>query len=354
MKRQAKGLVLAVKNKQALVLTPEGEFLQVPAEGREVGEELIFSPTRRGWLYPALALVASLLVVLGGSLYYWCCPAPAAYLSLDINPSLELGISREGKVVSSHPYDKEAEQLLATVKLKDLPLEQALDLLLARAESAGYLGGNGEGVVLIAVLQSRPVLAPQEIASWAEAALAKDRKQVKLMILELPLSFQTESSQKGLSPGRYALLHGMASLPEGKISVAEARQLKLEQLEQKCGASLETLLQREGAQVLVKEVGKDKNLEVEKKGMERRESPPDKIRPAKPQESNERQKEKKEHGGRKTSSDDPALRHRPLQTFPGDNGDPDSGQPAGLFPGNKRHSQGTRSDGQEIRVNPCP
>ncbi|WP_245527954.1 anti-sigma factor domain-containing protein [Ammonifex degensii] len=306
---------------RAIVLTPEGEFLEVSSSGKGVGEETIFR--RPGWkrrLYAALALAATFLLVASFSLYYWCFPAPAAYVSLDLNPSLELGVNREGKVVALHPYDDEGHKLLADANIKGLPLKQALGVLFDRACSFGFLSSNSEGVVLVAVVQAEPVLAPQGVASWVEEELARDQVEAKVVVLNLPPAFGKEARRANLSPGRYALFKGVASQKGKGPSMAEIRHMKLGQLEEQYGMGVEELLRGEGREVVVRKMRQEKGSGRAKK----------EEAGIKGEEDSHPLKGKNEFKRRKTSLDDTATRHHPFEALPNSDGGHNSGQPSHL------------------------
>ncbi len=75
-----------------------------------------------------LAVSLACLLVFAGSgfggyqLYY----AEAATISIDVNPSIELGINRWGRVVEEVPYGRDGEMVLRQVSLRHLEYEEAL------------------------------------------------------------------------------------------------------------------------------------------------------------------------------------------------------------------------------------
>ena len=62
------------------------------------------------------------LAVLGG-IYF----TPTSVISIDVNPSLELGINRFDRVISVSGYQEEGEALAASLNLLHLPYSQAVD-----------------------------------------------------------------------------------------------------------------------------------------------------------------------------------------------------------------------------------
>ena len=90
-----------------------------------------------------MKLIVSLacLLVFAGSgfggyqLYY----AEAATISIDVNPSIELGINRWGRVIEEVPYGRDGETVLREVSLRHLEYEEALERLIGSEAMQDYL-----------------------------------------------------------------------------------------------------------------------------------------------------------------------------------------------------------------------
>lgn len=88
----------------------------------------------------AFAFVCLLLLLgTGGYSFYG---RPVSYVSIDINPSIELGINRLGRVVSVNAYNEDGQQILAQIKLKNLPYPRAVRKLLDYETAENYITEN--------------------------------------------------------------------------------------------------------------------------------------------------------------------------------------------------------------------
>ena len=81
---------------------------------RDYLQKRVYSKKRIGGIPVRAAVAAAACLVLvalasGGSYVFF---TPTAYISIDINPSLELGINRFDRIVSVEGYNAEAEELL--------------------------------------------------------------------------------------------------------------------------------------------------------------------------------------------------------------------------------------------------
>lgn len=86
----------------------------------------------------AAALAACLIALLfiGGS---WVFMTPTAFISIDINPSLELGINRFNRIVSIRGYNEDGEELAGSLDIRFMDYDAALVSLLDSQELESYL-----------------------------------------------------------------------------------------------------------------------------------------------------------------------------------------------------------------------
>lgn len=85
----------------------------------------------------AIALAACLaFAAVGVGGYAWA-QAPCAYVAIDVNPSIELGINRLGNVASVRAYNEDGERLLQALDLDGLAYADAMAALEERLR--GYL-----------------------------------------------------------------------------------------------------------------------------------------------------------------------------------------------------------------------
>lgn len=96
-----------------------------------------------------LAEVAACLAVLllGGS---YLVLSPTAFISIDVNPSLELGINRFDRVVSVEGYNPEGKAIADSLDIRFLPYQDALEQILADPELGAYLAQDEEMNVTVA------------------------------------------------------------------------------------------------------------------------------------------------------------------------------------------------------------
>lgn len=91
----------------------------------------------------AMATAALLLGIIGWG-GYSVYAMPTSYISIDVNPSLELSLNRFDLVVDVRAYNEDGEAVLAGMKLKGKPYADAVDALLSDAGFQTYLGADAQ------------------------------------------------------------------------------------------------------------------------------------------------------------------------------------------------------------------
>lgn len=209
---KARGIVMDVQKNTVIVLTPDGRFCRLARHGQvAVGQEYAGKAPARPWIGAAAAVFMLLFL---STVYPITGQRAVAYVSVDINPSLELGVTSGLNVVSVEAVNAEAEDILTGLRLRGLPLETALHAILSAAEEKGYVAadvpsvvlagapgedGDGDMEALQAALENAMVRYTGEINPSVAAAVITVTKETR-----------HEARELGLSTGKYAVFQGAA------------------------------------------------------------------------------------------------------------------------------------------------
>lgn len=91
---------------------------------------------------PKLAAAFVCLLLILGTGGYAVYQKPVSYISIDVNPSIELSINRFGRVVSVSAYNKEGQMILNELPLKHCSYIQAIDRLLDYESTNRFITEN--------------------------------------------------------------------------------------------------------------------------------------------------------------------------------------------------------------------
>ncbi len=148
-----RALVLERRGRHAIVLLPGGELRRIRAPHALAGEEILLpsQPARvpmRRFAYAAAGL-AGVLAILPATLPLAQAKV-VAYATVDINPSVEFGLSAGGTVLTATGLDKDGHRVLATARVRGEALSVAVDTLLRTASAQGFIAKGRPAAVIVA------------------------------------------------------------------------------------------------------------------------------------------------------------------------------------------------------------
>lgn len=202
-----KGIVLEKDGHRCVLLTPDGQFRRValpPNREIELGQEVTLS-TQPVWLWQAILVAASLLVMVG-AWQWWggMVPRAVAYVSLDVNPSLELGLDRRNIIVVATGLNKQGDDLLADCPVNTMTMEDGINRIISATVAAGYLSRERNLVVsTVTVTGSGGNVSEELVTRVIEGSLARSMVQAEVLVQDVGVELREAARQQGLSPGRY-------------------------------------------------------------------------------------------------------------------------------------------------------
>jgi hypothetical protein len=223
-----KGIVMGKNERTLIVMTGEGQFREIARKKRScrVGEEIAFSPSEtvnrdRLTLWSVLtSLVTAILICVGlfggyshlGDPAVWFAGRNAvAYVSLDINPSVEIGIDKMEQVKTLSSLNDEGAALIQGVEYKGKTLSELVVTLLSRAEGEYLSSGKGDIVIgATTVKESRLVdtRLTDELTSTVQAYVEKnhsnDAENFQVAAIAASPELREAAKKTNLSTGKYA------------------------------------------------------------------------------------------------------------------------------------------------------
>ncbi len=147
---------------------------------------------RFAWRYIAAAVCLCFFACAGG---YFVYSRPVSYISIDVNPSIELGINCFGRVVSASAYNEDGEEILKQVSLKNVSYMRAIDSLLENERNGGFL--TKDSLLVFTVVADKPEAFMDEIN--ADDVI----KEYNTMTYESDSVCMQEAHQYEMSFGKY-------------------------------------------------------------------------------------------------------------------------------------------------------
>ncbi|MGG3563443.1 anti-sigma factor domain-containing protein [Neobacillus rhizosphaerae] len=220
-----KGIIMEIHEGFLTLLTPEGEFLQSRKQNQpySIGEEIYFFPfetvnrvkTKRSIrniirLKTVWIAMAALMIFIGTFIPMYQDNKAYAYMSIDANPSVELGVNKKMQVVKLTGFNKEGKEIIS--HLKNWKKEDVSELtkdILSEMKKGGYLNENTQ-LLISTVRIEQPV---EKIENQLQKKLDKIEVTVNKEKLDLIVSTGTEKQlekahKQGITIGKYQYSQG--------------------------------------------------------------------------------------------------------------------------------------------------
>jgi len=228
--KKSKGLVLEINSNKAIVLTNDGQFLEKKFIGKspQIGSEIhlnLFQVNWRAWSKIGIAAVFALIFIPILVLQLFIYPQmTVAYVTVDINPSIELGINKYDKVTTVQGLNQEGVNLLNKIELKKLPVDEALEIVTEEAIKENYINIEKENTVIISYSNQKPVkdkspspnpnntetkpkLAKGEILeSKVMEVIERNQQTAVVELVHASGKVRSEANELGISTGKYTLI----------------------------------------------------------------------------------------------------------------------------------------------------
>jgi hypothetical protein len=268
------GIVMELQGGKATIMTSAGEFIEVKQakSGWAIGDEIQFTPQSTipwSWSTRWTAAVAAIFLVAMVGIPWFnlgTSQAVAAYVTLDINPSIEFSVTTDEKVIAAEPLNEDGRRLLLDIDVEGLDLAEATILAVREAEKQGYLSSDGD-VVITTILIGENQQVERSIRTHVSEAMENNSTsagtKVQTTIVHATPELREEAKKEKLTPGQYALY--LTAVNSGVEISAQSFQEKSIHLLAKEHDGLRQIMDK-GIQkeVLTQLVGKGKGKEKDK------------------------------------------------------------------------------------------
>ncbi|MCM3667550.1 anti-sigma factor domain-containing protein [Mesobacillus maritimus] len=212
-----KGVVLEINHHYVTVLTPEGDFIRTRKlpQNYHVGEEIYFYPAefsqepRFNFLakvknFKVVAILPAVLILGIFFLPFYSQQQVSAYMSIDVNPSIELGLNDELEVVGIEAYNEEGQKIIG--KLTEWKWEDVIvvtNMILAEIEKQGFLQEQHEVVISTTNKKDEEFETVLEETVSEVAQKAAVEEELDVTVVTATEEERQNAVELGITPGLY-------------------------------------------------------------------------------------------------------------------------------------------------------
>lgn len=246
-----KGIVMELSESSIIVMNPEGRFEKLPRGTRncEVGEEILYASVKKRLRVPQMAIVSGLAAAIvlcfvlvstltgnvpGGQV--------VAYVTIDINPSIEIGIDNEEVVQDLKGLNSDGDELIHTLVYKGKTLEVITSEILDKAEQGALAKGEADIIISSTIVEPKTSVNDEAIATKLKDQVTKHIKQAhpdqvknyEVTAFAAPQEVRQEAKASGVSAGKYAIY--LNAVDNGaKVSLDDIKTVSIHQLAKDSG-----------------------------------------------------------------------------------------------------------------------
>ncbi|MBP2239894.1 hypothetical protein J2Z40_000447 [Cytobacillus eiseniae] len=214
------GIIMEVDDRFLTVLTPEGEFLRANNHHNQfqIGEEIEFIPIEldnpkksfsslftmnmkwKAALSVAIMLLIAFVVVSplssNNKVY--------AYLSIDVNPSIEIGINEQFEVIEISSFNDEGEQIINQLNgWKKKNIHVLTNDILQEMKVQGYIKDSQEIIIATVYKEAQSKKDPRLEQELNEVKNIINQENLELKMVEGSSEERVKAKEEGLTIGIY-------------------------------------------------------------------------------------------------------------------------------------------------------
>ena len=167
------------------------------------------------------AMALCLCIGFGGHQVYF---TEAFALSVDVNPSIEMGINRFNKVISVEGCNEDGSQILSSLDVKNKYYGEAIDQIVEEERRYGYLADNDEVSIAVVCDEEEKF---KEIKDNISSCTIQDKQQVSVDKCKNELV--EKAHEVGMSFGKYAAVQQLQEV-KPEVTIDEAKEMTMSEI----------------------------------------------------------------------------------------------------------------------------
>ncbi|MGD9568323.1 MAG: hypothetical protein AB7V48_08350, partial [Sedimentibacter sp.] len=169
-----KGIVLETNGKEAAILYDNGAVSRIKNKHYEKGQ-VVNMNNKFKFMAKAGSIAAALAI---STLTGYAYTAPATYVSLDVNPSIEYKLNAFDRVISVIAVNDDGEKIVKELDVNNEKIQKAILKTIEALEAEGYLTEDEYAGIVIAV-SNKDEEKSEELKNKIEKELDKDDEEDK-------------------------------------------------------------------------------------------------------------------------------------------------------------------------------
>ncbi|MDR0143149.1 anti-sigma factor domain-containing protein [Bacillus sp. JHAA] len=214
-----RGIIVEKNKKFVTLLTPDGQFLKTKNDHRtcEIGEEITFEgETRMGrrasffdflklrpfklGVFTMTAIILFILILLP----VFSDNKAYAYMTLDINPSIEMALNSKYEVIELTPLNHDAKQVISDIgDWKSSDFKEVISNIITDCSKHGYVKESKEILISTVYENTDDNTYKKGVKKQLDDMTEKYKGTYQVQSLESDMETREKAKQEGMSTGSY-------------------------------------------------------------------------------------------------------------------------------------------------------
>ena len=209
-----KAVVLEIRGKKAALLCDDGSVIKANNKGYKVGQRLIL-PQQPNTIKVAFNMLCAAAVVLLCTLGIYAYITPYAYVSIDVNPSVEFELNRFDRVLSVNGVNDDGQDIserIAAFGVRNRSINDAVKLTVDQLWQQEFFVEEGDNVLLLAASSDSEQKAIQ-LTETIERSLSDKAYNRGIIVRSLRVTPQqvSQAQRLGITPGKLGIISELAT-----------------------------------------------------------------------------------------------------------------------------------------------
>jgi septum formation inhibitor MinC len=220
-----KAVVVQKEKNKTYVMTEKGEFKCLKnLQNVNVGETIELNENFLGFKSTAKILIAaSILLALIFTIINFKSAEVYAYVYIDINPSIEISIDKNGKIINALPLNEDGKKILDKFPYKGLDITTFINQTVEESQKLGFLKKDDTVIITTVPIKNSPLINEQ--VEKAVKNVKKIDTNIQIETLKSDETQREEAKKEKTSPGRLILWEKAKSeginIPKDKLNSPE-------------------------------------------------------------------------------------------------------------------------------------
>jgi len=231
------GIIMEEHKRYYIVMTRDGEFLKVKKiKEYQIGEEISFTTSQEekaslgrklfARKIPQFSMALVLLLVVIPLLTNMNIGKAYAYVTVDINPSIEMSIDDKQTVTAIRAYNDDGTNIIHSMDdWRGKTLTDVTEEIISQSEQNGYLKNGRDVMIAITHINKKDKAIDEQIEKTIH--MIEQKRRLAVTLIEISKRTHDEAKKLGVSPNKLAIAENKG-VPIEKVkekSVAEIKKM---------------------------------------------------------------------------------------------------------------------------------